>query len=197
MELAEFNAVLKICALFVDRGCAAKLEKSPSTSKVKGQQGGLVRIVFLVACCGALAGRGKGRIADRSATCVYARRIEGRVGQTSAEGFRQGSDLYLYSTLRSVPATGIREVCSQAGARQPPRLRERRRPIGEQLSRGKIIYTVLAYPGVGGEQQRQIEDTGERQPYIKACHVLLLILSCRLLIVSIRDLKPGSGGRHV
>src|ERR1700730_12886083 len=112
MELAEPNVVLKICAFFVDHGCAAKLEKSPSASKVIGQQGRLVRSVFLVACCGALAGRGKGRIADRSATCVYARRIEGRVGQTGAKRFRQGSDLYLYSTLRRVPATGIREVSS-------------------------------------------------------------------------------------
>src|SRR5882724_9915332 len=59
MELAELNAVLKICALFVDRGCAAKLEKSPSASKVKREQSRLVRSVFRVAGRGALAGRGK------------------------------------------------------------------------------------------------------------------------------------------
>ena len=100
----------------------------------------------------------------------------------------------MYSTRCSVAATGIREVASQAGTRQPPGLRERRRLIGERLRRRKIVHAVLAHPGISCEQQRRTEYTGECQPYIKACHVLPLILSCRLLIVRIRDLKPGPGG---
>jgi len=89
-----------------------------------------------------------------------------------------------------VPATGIREIASEACACQLPGLRKRCRLVGEQFARRKIVHTVLAHPCVGREQQRGTQNAEVCQTHIKACHVLSLILPGRLLIVSVGDLEP-------
>src|ERR1700693_6170714 len=61
-ELAEFDAVLNVGTLFMNGGCAMKLQERSAPSQVVLQQGGLVSGICRVTRLGTLTGRGQRKI---------------------------------------------------------------------------------------------------------------------------------------
>jgi len=123
--------------------------------------------------------------------------IKSGIGQPRREELGERCSLKLNTAFHGVPPARIRQITAHPRACQPAGLGQGGWLIGNEIRRRKILYAILANPTVRSKQERGTKHAGECQPNIEARHVLPLVLRRGLLVVCIRNLEPGVGGREV